>query len=241
MNKKRGVNMFLKALADTALAILIAAKKNAVYLAKGAVNTVKNLAIKSAKKAKQIAYKLMHRKSLGKNPVETTTNLGDINHLGHSGLKRNIREAKFGKVDIINQATDSEVDDVTIQVNKNKLNENIDIQGEIQRGLREMELSDEIESLTEENTSEGYRIRNSYVSSVDLKIRTEENNKKIKDKVAQFIIDAIEDDIHDYNRDSYILNPEEIIDFVNECKEEAFKRVKEDVVNQMVDKIKLSL
>lgn len=69
----------------------------------------------------------------------------------------------------------------------------------------------------------------------------EENNKKIKDKVAQFIIDAIEDDIDDYNKDSYILNPEEIIDFVNECKEEAFKRIKEDVVNQMVDKIKLSL
>ena len=69
----------------------------------------------------------------------------------------------------------------------------------------------------------------------------EENNKKIKDKVTQFIIDSIEDDIHDYNRDSYILNPEEIIDFVNECKEEAFKRVKEDVVNQMIDKIKFSL
>lgn len=69
----------------------------------------------------------------------------------------------------------------------------------------------------------------------------EENNKKIKDKVAKFIIDAIEDDIHDYNRDSYILNPEEIIDFVNECKEEAFKRIKEDVVNHMMDKIKLSL
>ena len=51
----------------------------------------------------------------------------------------------------------------------------------------------------------------------------------------------MEDDIHDYNRDSYILNPEEIIDFVDECKEEAFKRVKEDVVNQMVEKIKLSL
>ena len=69
----------------------------------------------------------------------------------------------------------------------------------------------------------------------------EENNKEIKDKVTQFIIDAMEDDIHDYNRDSYILNPEEIIDFVNECKEEAFKRVKEDVVNKMADKIKLSL
>lgn len=69
----------------------------------------------------------------------------------------------------------------------------------------------------------------------------EENNKKIKDKVTQFIIDAVEDDISDYNKSSYILNPEEIIDFVIECKEEAFKRVKEDVVNQMVDKIKLSL
>ena len=69
----------------------------------------------------------------------------------------------------------------------------------------------------------------------------EENNKKIKDKVAQFIIDAIEDDIRDYDRENYILNPDEIIDFVGECKEEAFKRAKEDVVNQMVDKIKLSL
>lgn len=69
----------------------------------------------------------------------------------------------------------------------------------------------------------------------------EENNKKIKDKVTQFIIDAVEDDIRDYDRNNYILNPEEIIDFVNECKEEAFKRVKEDVVAQMVDKIKLSL
>lgn len=69
----------------------------------------------------------------------------------------------------------------------------------------------------------------------------EENNKKIKDKVTQFIIDAIEDDIKDYDRQNYILNPEEIIDFVNECKEEALKRIKEDVVNQMVDKIKLSL
>ena len=69
----------------------------------------------------------------------------------------------------------------------------------------------------------------------------EENNKKIKDKVTQFIIDAIEDDIRDYDRENYILNPDEIIDFVNECKEEAFKRVKDDVVNQMVDKIKLSL
>lgn len=69
----------------------------------------------------------------------------------------------------------------------------------------------------------------------------EENNKKIKDKVTEFIIDAVKDDIKDYDRQSYILNPEEIIDFVNECKEEAFKRIREDVINQMVENIKLSL
>ena len=69
----------------------------------------------------------------------------------------------------------------------------------------------------------------------------EDNTKKIKDKVAQFIIDAVEDDIRDYDRENYILSPDEIVDFVNECKEEAFKRIKEDVVSQMVDKIKLSL
>ena len=69
----------------------------------------------------------------------------------------------------------------------------------------------------------------------------EENNKKIKDKVADFIIEAIEDDIREYDRQSYILNPDEIVDFVIKCKEEAFKRIKEDIVNQMVEKIKLSL
>lgn len=69
----------------------------------------------------------------------------------------------------------------------------------------------------------------------------EENVNRIKEKVTDFIIEAMSDDIDDYSRESYILNPEEIIDFVNECKEEAFKRIKEDVVNQMMEKIKVSL
>ena len=74
-----------------------------------------------------------------------------------------------------------------------------------------------------------------------IEILGEENANKIKDKIAQFIINSVKDDIRDYNRDNYILNPEEIIGILNECKEEAFKRVREDIVNQMVDKIKLSL
>lgn len=69
----------------------------------------------------------------------------------------------------------------------------------------------------------------------------EENTNRIKEKVADFIIEAMSDDIHDYNIESYILCPEDIIDFVNECKEEAFKKIKEDVVNKIVDKIKASL
>lgn len=69
----------------------------------------------------------------------------------------------------------------------------------------------------------------------------EENNKKIKDKVTEFIIEAVSDDIHEYSRESYILDPDEIVEFVNECKEEAFKRIKEDIVNQMVEKIRGSL
>lgn len=69
----------------------------------------------------------------------------------------------------------------------------------------------------------------------------EENEKKIKDRIVDLIIECVGDDLRDYDRENYILNPEEIIDFINDCKQTAFKRVKEDVVNNMVDKIKLSL
>lgn len=69
----------------------------------------------------------------------------------------------------------------------------------------------------------------------------EENEQKIKDKVTDSIIECVTDELNDYAHESYILNPEEIIDFIADCKKEAFDRVKEDVVNNMVDKIKLSL
>lgn len=69
----------------------------------------------------------------------------------------------------------------------------------------------------------------------------EENNKRIKEKVTDFIIDAVKDDLDVYERENYLLNPDEIIDFVNRCRDEAFERIKEEVVNQMVKKIKMSL
>lgn len=69
----------------------------------------------------------------------------------------------------------------------------------------------------------------------------EDNQSRIKEKVTDFIIEAIEGDIREYDRENYILNPEEIIDFIQECKSEAFERVRDEVVNNMVDKIKRSL
>lgn len=66
----------------------------------------------------------------------------------------------------------------------------------------------------------------------------EDNQKRLKDSVTDFIIEAIKNDIDDYSHESYILNPEDIIDFVEKCKKEAFERIKEDVVNDMMKKIK---
>ena len=69
----------------------------------------------------------------------------------------------------------------------------------------------------------------------------EDNQKKIKDKVTDFIINAIQDDVKDYDMGTYIFDPDEILDFVNECKEKAFNKVKEDVVNGMIEKLKSQL
>lgn len=69
----------------------------------------------------------------------------------------------------------------------------------------------------------------------------EENEQKIKDSVTEFIIEAVKDDLGDYNRTSYILRPEEIIEFVHECSVEAFERLREETVNSMVEKIKKNI
>ena len=64
-----------------------------------------------------------------------------------------------------------------------------------------------------------------------------ENQNKIKDSVTNFIIDAIEDDINDYKENNYILCPEEIVDFVDECKQEAFNKMRPILVERMMKKL----
>lgn len=69
----------------------------------------------------------------------------------------------------------------------------------------------------------------------------EDNAKRIKDSIADFIIEAMKDDINDEYRENYILKPEDIISFVDKCKEEAFAIVKDEVVKTMVEKIKQNI
>lgn len=69
----------------------------------------------------------------------------------------------------------------------------------------------------------------------------EENEKRLKEKVTDFIIDTVKDDFSSYSKECYILDPDEIIEFVDECKKEAFERIKEEVVNNMAEKIKMSI
>lgn len=69
----------------------------------------------------------------------------------------------------------------------------------------------------------------------------EENEKKLKERIVDLIVDCISEDLKSYDDYNYILNPEDIIEFVNECKKEAFEKIKEEVVKNMVEKIKATL
>lgn len=69
----------------------------------------------------------------------------------------------------------------------------------------------------------------------------EENEQKIKNRIADLIVECVGDDLTDYDRENYMLNPEEIIEFIEECKGIAFDRMREEVIKNMTDKIRLSL
>lgn len=69
----------------------------------------------------------------------------------------------------------------------------------------------------------------------------EENEKKLKERIVDLIVDCVSEDLKSYDDYNYILNPEEIIEFIEKCKKEAFEKVKEEVVNNMAEKIKVTL
>lgn len=69
-----------------------------------------------------------------------------------------------------------------------------------------------------------------------IEILGEDNAEKLKSSIVDIILDNIRNDFENYT--CYLLDPDDMAEFVEECKKEAFKKIKEDVVNDMMKKIK---
>lgn len=169
----------IKMIVDSIAGMAIAVAKNAKFVA----NSVKSLTAKSIQKAKQIKYKVMHKKSLGNTANEIISNITDTNYMSNDSLNRNIRDIKLDKVELLKNTNKSDVDNIELKANKNRLNTSIDIQGEIQKGLAGIQVNDEIQSLIEDNKKDSItRVANMDASYRDLKIREEKNNRAINEQ-----------------------------------------------------------
>lgn len=68
-----------------------------------------------------------------------------------------------------------------------------------------------------------------------IKVLGEKNAERLKSSIVDIIIENISNDFESY--DSYLLDPDDVAEFIEECKKEAFNRIKEDVINDMMKKI----
>lgn len=69
----------------------------------------------------------------------------------------------------------------------------------------------------------------------------EDNVINLKKKITDMIVGAIRRELEQYTSESYILDIDEIQDFINDCKEKAFDNLKEDIIATMEKRIKESL
>ena len=69
-----------------------------------------------------------------------------------------------------------------------------------------------------------------------IKVLGEENVERLKSSIVDIIIENISNDFESYGL--YLLDPDDVAEFIEECKKEAFNRVKEDVINDMKKKIR---
>lgn len=72
-----------------------------------------------------------------------------------------------------------------------------------------------------------------------IEVLGKENVKRLKSSIVDIILDNIQRDFNGY--DCYLLDPDDVSIFIEECKKEAFERIKEDVINDMMKKIKESI
>lgn len=69
-----------------------------------------------------------------------------------------------------------------------------------------------------------------------IEVLGEDNAERLKSSIVDIILDNIRNDFENYT--CYLLDPDDVVEFVEECKKEAFEKIKEDVVNDMMKKIK---
>lgn len=69
----------------------------------------------------------------------------------------------------------------------------------------------------------------------------EDNVVNLKKKITDMIVGAIRRELEQYTLESYILDIEEIQDFINDCKEEAFQNLRKDIITTIEKRIKESL
>ena len=69
-----------------------------------------------------------------------------------------------------------------------------------------------------------------------IKVLGEENVERLKSSIVDIIIENISNDFESYTL--CLLDPDDVAEFIEECKKEAFNRVKEDVINDMMKKIR---
>lgn len=65
-----------------------------------------------------------------------------------------------------------------------------------------------------------------------IEVLGEDNAERLKKSIVDIILGQIQSDFENYSL--YILDPKDIQKFIDECKQEAFNRIKEDVVSDMM-------
>ena len=68
-----------------------------------------------------------------------------------------------------------------------------------------------------------------------------ENVSELKKGIINIILDAVKNDVDEVQKMDYLVDINEVIDFIQECKEQAFDNVKNDLVKDFEKKIKESM
>lgn len=66
-----------------------------------------------------------------------------------------------------------------------------------------------------------------------------DNAKKLEDGITDIILEQIMDDFSDSSE--YILSPDDVVEFVKMCEEEAFKNIEKELIKKMEDDLRKSL